>query len=681
MRVRSLRIENLRAIEHFEIDNLGDFILIAGPNGCGKTTVLDALRLIKSLYVTDEWKRWFNEFGINVDRPSNFSTIFRNEHEPVSIAATFDLAVEESNFLLQHADNIALGLVINASSERKRITITGEPPLTTPTTSASHGEDYLRKARTLAKELVSALENSRFFNAAVTITSAPRLDVEPSPVAAAAFSCFSPEALGEIEFHSSRRLYAREAVNSVQLNIGDRSEERRNRFLYDLENKYKNIKSQLGEEYVAAVLKKADPEQGPLQRSIKELFRTFFPGKEFLGVTLGPNNALTFPVRLSTGETHDIDELSSGEKEIVYGYLWLRTGTPRRSVVLVDEPELHLNPALVHGLPTFYKTNLADALDVQVWVVTHSDAILRQAVRAQGMAVYHMARPLGNGAQQAVKIDSQNAVEAAVLDLIGDLAAYRPYAKIVLVEGHKETRFDVDMIRRLFPEYAERANFIPVGNRRMTAGVRVRLLEVLEEAGLAGRAVSICDSDLGLGGKSREPGHYEWPVYEIENFLLVPSILRNAAAVMLRNDPYTSDAAVVSDLRDAASNITKELALDELQYILNAELVGAIRIGGDPQNPLDGLKKSSAASQQRLAAVDLTSARIQRQLDEAIGRITAYIADDAFLQRFPGDRLLRAFAGKHGISGDHYRNACVDAAQRLGIRPSGMERTLLDALA
>jgi len=134
-------------------------------------------------------------------------------------------------------------------------------------------------------------------------------------------------------------------VNTVRLNVGDRSEERRNRFLYDLENKYKNVKSQLSEEYVVTLLKGADPASAPLQRSIKELFRTFFPGKEFLGVTLNTKDVLTFPVRLSTGETHDIDELYSGEKEIVCGYLWLRTGTPLRSVVLIDEPELHLNPA------------------------------------------------------------------------------------------------------------------------------------------------------------------------------------------------------------------------------------------------------------------------------------------------------------------------------------------------
>jgi predicted ATP-dependent endonuclease of OLD family len=61
--------------------------------------------------------------------------------------------------------------------------------------------------------------------------------------------------------------------------------------------------------------------------------------------------------------THDIDELSSGEKEIVYGYLWLRTGTPRRSIILIDEPELHLNPAQEYALQRLASSPSAAAAD------------------------------------------------------------------------------------------------------------------------------------------------------------------------------------------------------------------------------------------------------------------------------------------------------------------------------
>lgn len=682
MRIESLRISNFRAIENFEAKDLGDFVVIAGPNGCGKTSVLDAIRLLKSLYVHNEWHRWFQEFGIEIQRPTKFPTLFRDSSSQIELEAIFALSNEERDFIASRSENIAFGLVLNENT-RKPATITGDAPLVPPDLSPNKKAEIQAKAERYAKTIAQALADSDEFTASATITMQPKIDIHPSPIATAAFSCFNPDALGEIEFHGSRRLYSRESVNNIRLSIGDRSEERRSRFLYDLENKYKNIKTQLGEEYVAAILKDVDPDSAPLQRSIRDLFRNFFPGKEFSGVELGEDNSMSFPVLLNTGEIHDIDELSSGEKEIVYGYLWLRTGTPKRSVVLVDEPELHLNPALVQGLPIFYQTHIADALEAQVWIVTHSDAILRQAVRASQMAVFHMARPFGDGKQQAIRIDNQDLVEAAVLDLIGDLAAYRPHAKIVLVEGSKETRFDVDMIRRLFPDLAERGNFVPVGNRQMTTGVRVRLLEVLKETGLTGRAVSISDRDLNLTPQASqgEGEHYTWPVYEIENFLLRPSILRGAAEMLLRKDPFGNDKEVVNKLRKLATDLVDELALREVQNALNIEFTAALSIGGSRENAAKSLEASAKTSQKRVGDLEVSIERISSLLAQSSEQFCEHLRSEEFLLRFPGDRLLRAVAGSLGISGDHFRNACLDQAQRLNVRPAGMEAVLREALA
>ncbi len=681
MRILSLKIRNFRAIDHLAIDELKDFIVIAGPNGCGKSTVLDAIRLVKSVYVINEWNKWFSEFSINLERPSKFSTLFRNPKKPIEIDARFVLTERERKFLINKAENIALSLAI--STERNVwIPINGDPPIIPPSLAPSRIKQVKNEAKKFANEILATLKKSAEFSAGVTMSSTPEINTIDSPIAHAAFSCFNPDALGEIEFHGSRRVYSREAVNNIRLNVGDRSEERRNRFLYDLENKYKNVKTQLGEEYIAWILKNRDPAEGPLQKSVKELFRTFFPGKEFLGVGSAEDNSMTFPVKLDTGEIHDIDELSSGEKEIVYGYLWLRTGTPRQSVILVDEPELHLNPALVQGLPSFYKFHLADALEAQVWIVTHSDAILRQAVRAPNMAVYHMSRPLGDGAQQARKIDSKDAIEAAVLDLIGDLAAYRPHAKIVLVEGHKETRFDVDVIRRLFPDFAERGNFIPVGNRRMTSGVRVRLLEILAESGLTSRAVSISDGDIRLGMAQTEnaPTHFTWPVYEIENFLLSPTILRGATATLLGKDTFRSDKSVVDLLRKLAATIVKELALIEVQKGVNDEFFKAMKIGGSANDAVAELVRSADGSKKRVNAIDASTHRINKLFSKAEDRFSKVLKTDKFLSSFPGDRLMRAFAGHHSMTGDHFRNVCLDYAQRIGWRPKKMEKVLSAAL-
>ncbi len=46
--------------------------------------------------------------------------------------------------------------------------------------------------------------------------------------------------------------------------------------------------------------------------------------------------------------------------------------------------------------------------------------------------------------------------DRALVDLVGDLAAYRPHAKVVILEGKSEDGFDETCIRRLFPEVAKR---------------------------------------------------------------------------------------------------------------------------------------------------------------------------------------------------------------------------------
>ena len=68
MKIEELEIENFRAIEKVSIDTRSTMIVIAGPNGCGKSCVLDGIRFIKSAYGgygPNEWDQWLGEFQIN----------------------------------------------------------------------------------------------------------------------------------------------------------------------------------------------------------------------------------------------------------------------------------------------------------------------------------------------------------------------------------------------------------------------------------------------------------------------------------------------------------------------------------------------------------------------------------------------------------------------------------------
>ena len=179
------------------------------------------------------------------------------------------------------------------------------------------------------------------------------------------------------------------------MNIEEHGQNQAQHALYNTQNKYGNIKTEMAQTFVRQLLaEKAGislPNEGDLISTLHELFEVFFPGKRFLGPQPTPSGGLTFHVALENGRTHDIDDLSSGEKEVLLGYLRLRNSAPRNSIVLLDEPELHLNPRLTQGLPRFYQKHLGAALGNQLWLVTHSDALLRQAVDEPSYAVYHLS--------------------------------------------------------------------------------------------------------------------------------------------------------------------------------------------------------------------------------------------------------------------------------------------------
>jgi hypothetical protein len=693
VRFSSLRISNFRAIRSFEVFDLSDFIVIAGTNGCGKSCVLDALRLLKSIYggyQADEWRQWFGEFQINLDDPTQLLRLLRDTNVPCRVAATVELAAEEKEYLRVHTRAVLEPLTWQ-SITGQNLGRFGYSTAALATQYRQYGERVERKIEEDSVKLLEALDEPENELAFTIDPDRGLTDVLPSPVMEVVFQTYDPGHLGVIDYHSASRNYQREQVGGVNLNVDNAANQQRSQALYNWQAKYQHVKTELANNYVRALISEKagiGPVSGvDINETLKELFQTFFPDKEYLGVQPTETGGLLFPVKVNNGGVHDLNDLSSGEKEVVYGYLRLRASAPRYSSILLDEPELHLNPGLLRGFPDFYHRHLGQDLGNQLWLVTHSDTLLRQAVGNHNYSVFHMisASSDANTENQALIVEADNELERATIDLVGDLATYRPKSKVVLFEGGGDTEVDVLIVQRLFPDFARVVNLVSGGSKRRVLDLYEILQRTASEIGMADRFFAITDKDTAPWEVPSSGTHQmSWDVYHIENYLLEPEYVRAALQSLYGEDRYKSDSEVRDALRLAAEAILPRLVLQRLQKSINDRLVSAISIRGRPDaDPSSALTPAITATFERLdleRAVVTDPAKLATDARSIASSLKGWLDDETWLREFPGREILKEFKSTHpglSVSYDIFRNMVVSKMVDAGFQPSGM-RAMID---
>jgi predicted ATPase len=694
VQIRNLEIINFKALTRFRLEGLQSAIVLAGPNGCGKSCVLDAIRLLKSTYggyQPNEWHNWFGEFQIEFNqRPGDLLRLFQDSTRDLLISADFSFATTEIAYLRQGAKDL-----LTAAAWREVVPeLAGWRTLaTTPLASQyrAHHAEVTQRAAAAESELTAELDQETV-RALVHINTTGEISTLPSRLLELAFTSYDPTAIGVLDFHSANRQYNREQVAGVNLDVASVQNQRRQTALYNAANKYAGLKTEMASLYVRRVLAEqagthAPDEGGDLVESLKDLFTTFFPGKTFLGPEPTLDGRVDFPVRLEDGSTHDLDDLSSGEKEVLYGYVRLRNSAPRNSVILLDEPELHLNPRLIRGLARFYLDRLVMSGNNQLWLITHSDTILREAVTVDGFQVFHMRR--GNrtnpDTNQAAAITTDQELERLVIELVGDLAAYRPGAKVVLFEGGGDVEFDVRMVTRLFPEFDAAVNIVAAGNKQQVTALH----ETLEEIGaatLGARFYAVRDRDSGP--REEQAAHlFTWDVYHIENYLLEPEFVYKAVSELSRSAQSLRDqTAVESALHACAQDTVAKLVNHELYRHVTRLMRSAISIGGDQQQVevAAALYPSIEGSLNRLAAARTTTLSLdalQTYETELRNRFEDDLTTGAWRSSFRGRDVLKRFVARH-VQGTDYealRDLILARMKEAGFKPSGMG-TVLDAI-
>lgn len=704
MRITSLKIKNFKALKNLEVGSLADVVVLAGPNGCGKTCVLDAIRLLKSAYggyITNETQSWLNEFNVAY-KPGHIDAgpLLHSRNFALSIEAQFTLSKEEVAYLGGDIADLVRDMAVNESPDAPFQRFRTFQSLAH---QARNSEPAIQAASKRIRAEIEAELSTGSLVGKLTIQPDGSYELQQSRLLELVFSTFKPTQIGVVDFQNSNRHYKREPSGSINISIDQTvdqiSAKARNHSLYNHEQRYSNLKQELATAYVKALISsraggEAVKVSKDLTETLKDLFATFIPGKTFVGPQAHPNGTLMFDVTTSAGGRHDINDLSSGEKEVLYGYLLLSNRAPSNSILMIDEPELHLNPRLIHDLPAFYARHLGKPLGNQIWLVTHSDAIVRGAISTQGTTVFHL-QPADVSAEvnQATSVLGDTEMRALVLSLVGDLAAFRPTAPVVIFEGGGESEdasvFDAHVVKRLFPEFAKRVNCV--------AGYDKKHVHHLHDALVKAKASGLVDHDIyslvdqddeGAAGRPLSSGRFVWNRYHIENYLLEARFVREALVELCADKvPFTSDSAVEEALRTCAEEATSRIVSHRIINWARTSITEVVKIGCDPSAADLGsaLAPSIDATRARLDALwssGMSAESRQRRIDEIAADVQAALNNGEWRSSLPGRVILKAFAAKHaalGSAGIGYlalRNSILGRMAAANYQPQGMRDTL-----
>ncbi len=162
------------------------------------------------------------------------------------------------------------------------------------------------------------------------------------------------------------------------------------------------------------------------------LLNKTLPHLRFVGVeSSGANRTVQFD---SSGLNMVFSQLSGGEREIAFLTGQIDRFKLQHGLLLVDEPELHLNPDLLRTWLAFLRDTISDG---QVWFATHS----LEAVEVAGPeATFVFERETATRVVRNPRVLAGRPVLSALSAAIGSPAFSIARLRFVLIEGDRQTR-------------------------------------------------------------------------------------------------------------------------------------------------------------------------------------------------------------------------------------------------
>lgn len=459
--------------------------MIGGGNGCGKSAILEAILFAK-------------------EAAGSYTHYFRNEKNIISSDADFA--------------NVRLELQFNDLDRKFAETYLKEvcPEQAALTVKFIRGDELpIVNCPTIVRNLLKSF--------------APGQEIAP----------------GFFDYFDAHRRIQEQRLNSINLSISD---EQAKHSLTDRDNKYNHNKQYLAVLKIRDLQKFQDNSKsgkpvgdGPLQE-VKGFFDDFFSPMTFVDVDF-QSDPIRFIVHTPSGEV-DIDDISSGEKEIFNTYLHFHQFNPNGSIILFDEPDIHLHPDFSRRYIEVLKSL---GKDNQFWVTTHSPEMM---LGTEIDCLYTVAKvPFVDGKSQFFPIVNDVSRHNLLKEVMGSADLIGINRKIVFIEGEKSSA-DVAIYEAYYPPNKYDLKFVPGQSKRSVTRIAQRVNELLSSSIGFPEYYCIVDGDCDVDGVdlSTFDRLFRLPKYHVENFLLDEAMILELTSAMLRDRSPYSSVSEVSDV-------------------------------------------------------------------------------------------------------------------------------------
>lgn len=562
MRLTSVNIENFRGLRDISFNLPTSATVIVGPNAIGKTSILEAIRLTKAILAptyNGEGQQVMTSLGALIPSLNTIKldTLAADSTSPLRVVLRMELTPVEIQSLRERLPQLARLRISNLLGSANA----DELALVQYLSSTEGQERYASVLKEVA-ESVQQLDASP--NIALS------LQIDPSTGAVSGSDVFhqeiaqtiigsQPPSLGALTYFPADRAMPSGEVG-IQIGSADAAAQLYSH-LGQPASKYQRLKQHL----VNQTLTDATQD---MRDDFAAVFEKLLTGKELSNLALTREGMLTVLIREpETDAVYDIDSMSSGEKGLLLTFFLMKRSTAPGGIILLDEPELHLNPAVTRKIMPFLLDEVLNPLNIQAIICTHSPEMTAHAYEDSDCTLLHLRS--STDISPIYPQDKGEVYEA--LKRLGSEPSDILFSRgSIYVEGEH----DAELLTAGWPDRVS-------GYKITELGGRSEVEKEIKTFQAAERESKLDASQCFIFDRDREPTGLtstqlvkvqQWDRYCLENYLLDPDVIFNVSrANNFRNVPSRGDLTTM--LRD--------ISLAQLQGVIAREVYSNL----EPDNP------------------------------------------------------------------------------------------------